>query len=142
MSELLDTLRAQARLEFGPREEAPASAPAPAPAPTPASDHAPAPASRASLVLYIDCRPIKGAGDLLLLSDLLQPAAAEVCRIRDKAHWRLCDYGTGEGELAAAARPALEQLTGRVFVDSSLPECRAVMAYLIERATGVVMAVR
>jgi hypothetical protein len=140
MSELLDTLRAQAKLEFGQLAD---DTLAPAPALPAAPATAPAPAlARSALVLYIDCRPIKGAGDLLLLSDLLQPAAAEVCRLRDKAHWRLCDYGTGEGELAAAARPALEQLTGRVFVDSSLPECRAVMAYLIERATGVVMAVR
>ena len=118
----------------------------PVPAPTSVESlpvAVPVPAPRASvsgdgLVLYIDCRPVKGGGDAPTdLTDLLAPLMRAVASDAGVDHYTLVPYGQGPARVAAlvARNP---WTTGVLFVDSRAPATQAVLEVLRPYATVIV----
>lgn len=117
----------------------------PVPAPTPVESlpvAVPVPAPRASvsgdgLVLYIDCRPIKGGEIPTDLTDLLAPLMRAVASDAGVDHYTLVPYGQGPARVAAlvARNP---WTTGVLFVDSRAPATQAVLEVLRPYATVIV----
>jgi hypothetical protein len=124
-------------LPEAPSLPAPAPAPAePPPVPVPTS----APVSKVSgggLVLYIDCRPVKGAEQPVDLTDLLAPLMRAVASDAGVDHYTLVPYGQGPARVAAlVARNPWTQ--GVLFVDSRAPATQAVLEVLRPYATVIV----
>jgi hypothetical protein len=112
-----------------------ASLPVPVSAPAPAPVEAP---PVAGLVLYIDCRPVKGGGDAPTdLTDLLAPLMRAVASDAGTDHYTLVPYGQGPARVAAlvARNP---WTTGVLFIDSRAPASQAVLEVLRPYATMIV----
>lgn len=112
-----------------------ASLPVPVPVSVPVPVEAP---PVAGLVLYIDCRPVKGGGDAPTdLTDLLAPLMRAVASDAGTDHYTLVPYGQGPARVAAlvARNP---WTTGVVFVDSRAPASQAVLEVLRPYATMIV----
>ena len=122
--------------------EAP-SLPAPAPAPTeppPVPVPTSAPVSKVSgggLVLYIDCRPVKGNAQPVDLTDLLAPLMRAVASDAGVDHYTMVPYGQGPARVAAlvARNPWTE---GVLFADSRAPATQAVLEVIRPYATVIV----
>jgi hypothetical protein len=89
------------------------------------------------LVLYIDCRPTKGADQPTDLTDLLAPLMRAVASDAGVDHYTLVPYGQGPSRVAAlvARNP---WTTGALFVDSRAPATQAVLEVLRPYAAVIV----
>jgi CRISPR/Cas system-associated exonuclease Cas4 (RecB family) len=117
----------------------PSPAPAPAePPPVPVPTSAPAAmVSGGGLVLYIDCRPVKGNAQPVDLTDLLAPLMRAVASDAGVDHYTMVPYGQGPARVAAlvARNPWTE---GVLFADSRAPATQAVLEVIRPYATVIV----
>lgn len=90
-----------------------------------------------SLRVYVDCFPIKGDLDILLLSDLVEGPAAKVCASAEVKHWSLAEFGSGKGGLVAEMEAAMPRDCA-VYINSFTEEGKVLLP-LFERHAYVVV---
>ena len=92
------------------------------------------------LFLLIDCRPSKGFGDVVELSEYAAPLCAMVCERKKVEHYNLLPYN--EGEKMVAALLMINPPSGMVCVDSALPLSKWALEVLAPMAKMIVRGVR
>ena len=96
-----------------------------------------APAAGWPLVLYIDCRPVKGVS-YIELHDHLQPAMRSIEATQKISHWDSAPYNGNQKLLAATL--LLEPVKGHLVVNSKAPYANYCLDVLLGQATIVVRA--
>jgi len=115
-------------------------APAPVEAEPKAKRAAPAPEPAATLVLYIDCLPVKGLEKTETFEDVIEPLIQKVAENNKVASPLLMQYGEGKNHVAGLLRVTLPK--GYVVVSSDNPYWASCKTVLIQSADVVIKGTR
>lgn len=93
---------------------------------------------KGDLHVYVDCFPLKGVVEpVMLLSDVCETAARVVCANAGVPHWSLAEYGSGKGGLAVEFERTMPR-SGSVIVNSYTDEGKVLLPVLERNAKLVV----
>jgi hypothetical protein len=107
--------------------------------PAPEPPEAPLPSTETCFDLYVDCWPVKGALEPVVLgSDLFAGAAEQAAVGCNQPHWALAEYGTGPALFATRARAVLAGFRGSLVLSSFTAEGKAVLELCSGMASRVV----
>jgi hypothetical protein len=97
----------------------------------------------ATLVVFVDCLPIKGHGAVTSLEDLISPLARQVAESNGVSDYRLIDYAKGGALLSVAFEDYLQtaSFAAPIYVDSFSPSAKAVLDVLTRYAATVIRGV-
>tara|TARA_R110002110_G_scaffold105718_2_gene265521 strand:+ start:497 stop:2113 length:1617 start_codon:yes stop_codon:yes gene_type:complete len=101
---------------------------------------APAPEPAATLVLYIDCLPLKGIEKMQTFEDVIEPLIQKVAENNKVASPLLMQYGEGKNHVAGLLRVQCPK--GYVVVSSDNPYWASCKTVLIQSADVVIKGTR